>query len=113
VPALRACKGKGQNFTLGDVIALMALDTVTRQFGCDISLLAPGSMSLFEICGNLKLSDETAISIVFRSDTVSVISALASVTTFLAGTTPVIVVPLGPILARLRKWMSHGQLTLP
>ena len=109
---MRALKGKGLNFTFGDVIALMVLDSATRQLGCPISLLAPRSPELFEACGRLPLTIGLSNFIVFRGDSVT----MSPDWTHIAAEpleTPFIVVPLAPILERLREWMSQGQLALP
>lgn len=112
VPHLRALKGKGLNFTLGDLIALLVLESAAKQLGCPISFLAPRSAELFDTCRRLQTTGARSGCIVIRSDTVT----LSPNREHLAAEPmngPFIVVPLAPIFMRLDRWMNQGQLTLP
>ena len=112
IPSLRARKGKGLKFILGDAIALMALSRVTKEFGCDISLLAAGSTALFEVCARVKISGQPSSFILFHGDKVALVTDWAHLAANLLDN-PFIAVPLDPILALLSEWMNHGQLVLP
>lgn len=111
VPRLRQLKGKGLNFTLGDVIALLVIQCATKRLGCPISLLAPKAAQLFEVCSRVTARSPRSMCVVFGQDTVSLLPDLAHLE---AGPpdAPFIVVPLAPALSALDGWLNDGQLAM-
>ena len=112
VPRLQAVKGKGLNFTIGDIIALLVLASATKQLGCPISFLASQSADLFDACERVKATASKSGCVVFRNNMIVLLPDLAHLDAEPMNM-PFVVVPLGPILRRLDNWMNQGQRELP
>jgi len=112
VPRLRALKGKGLNFTFGDMIALLVLESAAKQLGCPISFLAPRSADLFDACSRFQAYGHRAGWVVIRREAIALLPDAEHLAAEPAHS-PFIVVPLAPIFTRLDGWMNQGQLSLP
>jgi len=111
IPPLRALKGKGQNFTLGNVIALMVIDQAVRHIGCPISSMPPRVTELFQICADVSLADNRSGYIIFRGNVVLRLWDLTQLSKE-NGEESFVVIPLRPILSQFNNSLNPRQFEL-
>lgn len=105
-------KGKGPKFSVGDVVALLVIESAVRKLGCPISSLAPLAPALFSACARFTVNGASAGSVVVKGEAVIILASGEAVP--VGGQDPAfVVVPIGPAMARVSGWMNQGQLSLP
>ena len=112
VPPLMDRKGKGLNFTVGDVVALLLIESAVRGLGCSISVVAPLTPALFSACGLLAAEGARSGCVILKDGSVTVLHEVESIP-FDPSDPPFAVIPVAAALARVFEWMGRGQLSLP
>lgn len=105
-------KGKGPKFSVGDVVALLVIESAVKQLGCPISSLAPLAPALFSACTQFTANGASGGCVVVKGEAVIILASGEAVPVG-GGDPAFVVVPVGPALARVSGWMSQGQLSLP
>jgi hypothetical protein len=103
VPYLRAKPGKSARFTFADIVGLAVTREFTATFGVHITNVSAGVNALFEVLAETRPTlFENAIAVVTAAE-----ASLFSAEDFTGRRldAPVLLVPLGPLIARLRHHM--------
>ena len=117
VPYLRAKPGKSARFTFADIVGLAAIRELTTTFGVHITNVSAGVNALFELLAETRPTLlENAVVVVTAAE--ASLFSIEDCTERLEG--PALVVPLGPLIAGLRRYMlpiapasEQGSLPFP